>query len=103
MNHAIAGVNEGYITRDKLLNDLLRVQQEKLSAQILSFLPTASREISSWLSNSRIAELEDGWAKNPGQGFRIYISEDPYHPIRKAKRIAARANLATLEKDIGNI
>lgn len=35
MNHSLPGVNEGYITRDKLLNDLLRKQQERISAVLL--------------------------------------------------------------------
>ncbi|MGZ9243873.1 MAG: integrase [Candidatus Binatia bacterium] len=35
MNHAVPGVNEGYITRDKLLNDHLRQQQERISAIVL--------------------------------------------------------------------
>ena len=34
MNHAIAGVNAGYITRSKLLNDHLRQQQETISGMI---------------------------------------------------------------------
>ena len=34
MNHSLPGVNEGYITRDKLLNDLLRKQQERISAVV---------------------------------------------------------------------
>jgi len=36
MNHAIAGVNAGYITRSKLLNDHLRRQQETISGMITS-------------------------------------------------------------------
>ncbi|MDX2051990.1 MAG: integrase arm-type DNA-binding domain-containing protein [Polyangiaceae bacterium] len=35
MNHSLPGVNEGYITREKLLNDLLRKQQERISAVVL--------------------------------------------------------------------
>lgn len=35
MNHSLPGVNEGYITRDKLLSDLLRKQQERISAVVL--------------------------------------------------------------------
>lgn len=31
MNHAIPGVNEGYITRDKILEDHLRAQQQAIS------------------------------------------------------------------------
>jgi hypothetical protein len=32
MNHSLPGVNAGYITRDKLLRDHLRKQQERISA-----------------------------------------------------------------------
>jgi hypothetical protein len=35
MNHSVAGVNAGYITRSKLLNNHLRWQQEAISRQIL--------------------------------------------------------------------
>lgn len=35
MNHSVAGVNAGYITRSKLLNNHLRWQQETISRQIL--------------------------------------------------------------------
>lgn len=35
MNHSLPGVNEGYITRDKSLNDLLRKQQEPISAVVM--------------------------------------------------------------------
>lgn len=35
MNHSVPGVNDGYITRDKLLNDLLRKQQERISSVVM--------------------------------------------------------------------
>jgi hypothetical protein len=35
MNHSVAEVNAGYITRSKLLNNHLRWQQETISRQIL--------------------------------------------------------------------
>ncbi len=35
MNHSLVGVNAGYITRDKLLRDHLRKQQERISAIVL--------------------------------------------------------------------
>ncbi|TPI78454.1 integrase family protein [Mesorhizobium sp. B2-8-9] len=35
MNHSIPGVNAGYITRNKLMSDHLRQQQEAISRQIL--------------------------------------------------------------------
>lgn len=36
MNHTVPGVNEGYITRDRLLENQLRTAQERLSRLILS-------------------------------------------------------------------
>jgi len=35
MNHSVKGVNEGYITRSKLLNDHLRASQQTLSDFII--------------------------------------------------------------------
>jgi hypothetical protein len=35
MNHSLRGVNAGYITRDKLLRDHLRKQQERISAVVI--------------------------------------------------------------------
>jgi hypothetical protein len=35
MNHSVKGVNEGYITRSKLLNDHLRASQQTLSEFII--------------------------------------------------------------------
>jgi hypothetical protein len=35
MNHSLPGVNAGYITRDKLLRDHLRKQQERISAIVI--------------------------------------------------------------------
>jgi hypothetical protein len=35
MNHAIPGVNSGYITRHKLLEDHLRAQQQAISDVIM--------------------------------------------------------------------
>ena len=36
MNHRLPGVNAGYITRDKLMSDHLRVAQQKLSQHIVA-------------------------------------------------------------------
>jgi hypothetical protein len=36
MNHSVAGVNAGYITRNKLLNNHLRWQQGTISRHILN-------------------------------------------------------------------
>lgn len=39
MNHAVAGVNAGYITRSKLLSDHLRQQQETISRKMTDVVP----------------------------------------------------------------
>jgi hypothetical protein len=36
MNHTVPGVNEGYITRDRLLEDQLRAAQERLFRFIIT-------------------------------------------------------------------
>jgi hypothetical protein len=52
MNHAIPGVNAGYITRYKLLEDHLRSQQQAISSVIFSALGVSMTQESSlqgWL------------------------------------------------------
>ncbi|MBZ9989936.1 integrase arm-type DNA-binding domain-containing protein [Mesorhizobium sp. BH1-1-5] len=52
MNHAIPGVNAGYISRHKLLEDHLRAQQQAISDKIFSALrnmATRDAKIRSWL------------------------------------------------------
>ena len=52
MNHAIPGVNSGYITRHKLLEDHLRAQQQAISSVIFApVTPQISKSevLSGWL------------------------------------------------------
>jgi len=52
MNHSVPGVNSGYITRHKLLEDHLRAQQQAISNTIFSALGntlTAQPELRDWL------------------------------------------------------
>lgn len=44
MNHSIPGVNAGYITRNRLLSDHLRKQQQAISTQILSVVASKPDE-----------------------------------------------------------
>lgn len=69
MNHSLPGVNEGYITRDKLLNDLLRKQQERISAVILKQAAKAKEDLTThWLKSSRIdLPLSDTRAQSHGE------------------------------------
>ena len=53
MNHSLPGVNEGYITRDKLLGDLLRKQQERISAIVLERAGTTKDDLAlRWLKSA---------------------------------------------------
>jgi len=52
MNHAIPGVNAGYITRHKLLEDHLRTQQQAISSAVFAALGDSllnRQEIRGWL------------------------------------------------------
>ncbi len=91
MNHAIPGVNEGYITRDKLLNDLLRTQQEKLSRMVVDSVSPANGKVRRWLRKSRVGELKVEWMT--AGGFRAVKSNDPYHAVRMARRRAKKLGL----------
>jgi hypothetical protein len=62
MNHAIPGVNAGYITPHKLLQDHLRRQQRAISSAVLSALGTSLTEnqyLLGWLGSgaTRRADL----------------------------------------------
>lgn len=60
MNHSLPGVNEGYITRDKLLNDLLRKQQERISSVVLEQVAKIKGDSAlRWLKSHKI-ELPAG-------------------------------------------
>lgn len=55
MNHAVPGVNEGYITRDRLLSDHLRQQQERISAAILEQTAKIENNLAlRWLNSIKI-------------------------------------------------
>ena len=55
MNHSLPGVNAGYITRDKLLRDHLRKQQERISAIVLEQAgKTFDGSPLIWLNSSRL-------------------------------------------------
>jgi hypothetical protein len=55
MNHSVPGVNAGYITRHKLLEDHLRAQQQAISTTIFSSLNpmlTSNENLRTWLGRS---------------------------------------------------
>ena len=58
MNHSLPGVNAGYITRERLLNNHLRKQQERISMIVLSSIekaaPEVREELRAWLCKSNL-------------------------------------------------
>lgn len=55
MNHSLPGVNAGYITRDKLLHDHLRKQQERISAIVVERASKTLDELPLiWLNSSHL-------------------------------------------------
>lgn len=67
MNHSVPGVNDGYITRDKLLNDLLRKQQEKISGVVLE----------------RASKIEDGLALRWLNASKVDVPAGPSYEEAK--------------------
>ena len=60
MNHSLPGVNAGYITRDRLLRDHLRQQQQRISelaARGLEVKRDAS--LARWLGSTKVEETAD--------------------------------------------
>jgi site-specific recombinase XerD len=80
MNHAIPGVNAGYITRHKLLEDHLRSQQQSISSAVFAALGPSIAEIQAlhdWLG---------GATRRPLLSVRVKPADsDPEHAtIRQA-------------------
>jgi integrase len=63
MNHSVQGVNPGYITRNKLIGDHLRQQQEKISQLIIGAVVGRGRRpsalLSRWLNSTSRTLLKD--------------------------------------------
>jgi hypothetical protein len=91
MNHALPGVNPGYITRSKLMRDHLRAQQDRLSTFILSGIGgrgrTASPELTRWLNSSSRALLEELMSDDPDAAR---ARSGPRAAMRKLEVQAAR-------------
>lgn len=58
MNHSLPGVNAGYITRDGLLGDHLRNQQERIS-RIIMGAATAHGQALAWIGRARLTDLPE--------------------------------------------
>ncbi len=80
MNHAIPGVNAGYISRHKLLEDHLRAQQQAISNTVFSALgnmTTKDTKIRSWLGPYATRQAIDA-AKREERGALRDLTEDTW-------------------------
>jgi integrase len=67
MNHSLPGVNAGYITRDRLLRDHLRQQQQRISELVVDTLEVErDHSLVLWLRNAKCEETAD----QPEPGIR---------------------------------
>jgi integrase len=75
MNHAVPGVNAGYITRSKLLGDHLRQQQEMISRKIVGTI--GKRSNGKW-------QISAAWPLLPARGVLREILEAREEPEDKS-------------------
>ncbi|WGR69619.1 MULTISPECIES: integrase family protein [unclassified Bradyrhizobium] len=71
MNHAIPGVNAGYITRHKLLEDHLRGQQQAISSAVFAALSASiaqDHELQDWLGRGAYRRATRGTISGGKQG-----------------------------------
>ena len=67
MNHSLPGVNAGYITRDRLLRDHLRQQQQRISELVVhSVAVKQDPSLVRWLGSAKV-ESAVGQTKTVGQ------------------------------------
>jgi hypothetical protein len=60
MNHSLPGVNAGYITRDRLLSDHLRQQQQRISELVVHGLEVKrDPSLARWLGSAKVEETAD--------------------------------------------
>lgn len=60
MNHSLPGVNAGYITRDRLLRDHLRKQQQRISELVVQSLEAKGHPpLVRWLASAKVEEAAD--------------------------------------------
>jgi integrase len=79
MNHSIPGVNAGYVTRHKLLEDHLRGQQQAISSAVFAALgtpPTENRVLRAWFGR--------------GVAGRAILVSELKHPASDRGRISVR-------------
>jgi hypothetical protein len=79
MNHAIPGVNAGYITRHKLLEDHLRAQQQQISGAVFAALASATaecRELWNWLGRGSARRTNPEAGADHNNGARLNARTD---------------------------
>ena len=97
MNHALGGVNAGYITRQKLVADHLRQQQEKLSNYIVGTVVGHGRrpstQLSRWLNSTSRVHLSDLMQADPDEVRRRV---GPRSALRRMEVQAVRCQIQGL-------
>lgn len=74
MNHSLPGVNAGYITRDRLLRDHLRQQQQRISELVSrSVLMERDPSIVRWIGSTNVGETA-GRTETGGQSETISMA-----------------------------
>jgi integrase len=98
MNHSVQGVNPGYITRNKLIGDHLRQQQEKISQLIIGSVVGRGRRpsalLSRWLNSTSRALLKDVLDVDPDV---VRASLGARSALRKLEIQAARCDTQRLD------
>lgn len=97
MNHALPGVNAGYITRSKLMADHLRQQQERLSVSVMAAVVGRGRRpstlMSRWLNSTSRAQLRELVSQDPDS---VRTRLGPRSALRKLEVQAARCDAQRL-------
>ena len=97
MNHAMGGVNAGYITRQKLVADHLRQQQDKVSdfivGQVVGHGRRPSSQLSRWLNSTSRVHLNELISADPDEVRRRV---GPRSALRRLEVQAARCHVQGL-------
>ncbi len=95
MNHVFQDVNEGYITKNALLEDHLRQQQERISRAVLQAVEAGRSQrrdrALAWLGSAKVDTLAADGAEWPAPSPDQLNSEDHVEPAVDARPIAHSA------------
>jgi integrase len=74
MNHSLPGVNAGYITRDRLLRDHLRHQQQRISELVVhSVMVKRDSSLHRWIGSAKVEEAV-GETESGGQSETVSLA-----------------------------